>query len=244
MRRHGFTLIELLVVVSIIVLLIALLLPSLTKAREAARMAQCANHLRQAAMGTIDYSTQHRGYLPPGGHETSNSWNALMMMEKHLFPQSKAYVIGWGNNDWPGKSRLHCPSWPNDTRNASGRYTYAFVNDDDGGFATYYGGPNDALNGKPTRDRAEFLANGGLRRYGDYASSRVGMYLDHTTWRSPQGFLNVHTTHPQRMRFPHMDNGTVVYMDGHAKHHDRAWAYNLQTSNAAWRVFACNGLNF
>lgn len=242
--RPGFTLIELLVVISLIALLIALLLPALTRARDTARKVQCANNLRQVAVGTIDYSVQYRGYLPPGGFETSNVWNALMLMEKHLFPQSKAYVIGWGNNDWPGKSVLHCTAASSDTDGATTRYTYAFVNDDDGGFATYYGGPHDTLNGKPTRDRDEFLANGGLRRYATYASSQVGMYLDHTTWRSPRDFLRVYSTHSQRMRFPHLGLSSVVYMDGHAQHHDRTWAYNLQTVPAAWRTFACNGLSF
>ncbi len=238
MRRNAFTLIELLVVISIIALLIALLLPALTRAREAARALQCLSNMRQAAIGTIDYSNQNRGYLPPGGHETSNSWNALMLVEKHLFPESRAYVIGWGNNDWPGKSKLYCLSASNDNQGASTRYTYAFVNDDNGAFATYYGGANDTLNGRPTRDRAEFLANGGLRRYAHYASSEVGMFVDHTTWRSPQGFLSIYTHSDKRMRFPHMDNSSVVYMDGHAEHHDRDWAYELQTLSSAWRVFA------
>ncbi len=244
MRSRAFTLIELLVVISIIALLIALLLPSLSRALEAARTVQCSSHLRQTAIGTIHYSAEYRGYLPPGGHETSNSWNALMLVQKFIFPGSSAYVIGWGNNDWPGKSKLHCPSWENDNQGASGRYTYAFVNDDDGGFATYYNG--GSINGKgPIQNPTDFGRFGGLRRYEDYASSRVGMYLDHTTWRSPRGFLRVGSTHSQRMRFPHLgETGTVVYMDGHATQHDRDWATNLQFSATDWRTFACNGLNF
>jgi prepilin-type N-terminal cleavage/methylation domain-containing protein len=61
-KKHGFTLIELLVVIAIIGILIALLLPAVNAAREAARRTSCANQIRQAALATINYQSAHKHF--------------------------------------------------------------------------------------------------------------------------------------------------------------------------------------
>jgi len=104
-RRGGFTLVELLVVIAIIGILIALLLPAVQAAREAARRTQCTNHLKQLGLAMLNYENTHR-QLPIG------------FVDKPMLSQPGA---GTG---WPGTTALAQLLPYHEQANVAARYHY------------------------------------------------------------------------------------------------------------------------
>jgi prepilin-type N-terminal cleavage/methylation domain-containing protein len=89
--RRGFTLVELLVVIAIIGILIALLLPAVQAAREAARRSQCANNLKQIGLACHNFEATHKVLPPFRLSDTWATWAAIILP----YVEANAVIEQW-----------------------------------------------------------------------------------------------------------------------------------------------------
>lgn len=247
-RSRAFTLIELLVVISIIALLVSILLPSLSRARELARKNTCKLSIRSLQIANLQYEAEWKGFYAPAAPLKNNlgRWFARRETAK---PDTTPFDIPEGPllAYLPGQAVRDCPSFKDfdsgfETGCGGFGYNQTFV-------GTYI-----KLDGHTTDGQGNYSINGidSPMQSGNYAESFVSAtqtvafcdtafaskihapvtgLIEYSFCESPRGAMfgetwNAACVKRPSIHFRHMDKANIVWLDAHVSEEDMSFSNN------------------
>ncbi len=210
----GFTLIELLVVISIITLLISILLPALTNAREAARSVMCLSQLKQVGLAGRNYMFESDGMFP---HQ--EWWNSSQHATK---PGMKQYIpLDDGNT---GDTLITCPTAGPGAYTWHRTYTmniwlaFNFINTN----KPYVPGLFSNIDHIAQPSNMSFIFDGAR---GSFDANEQAWYYTSA----------VHANNLPNFAYPHNESNNIVFVDGHAAGHKRDFLTTQWNQHPFWR---------
>lgn len=235
--RSAFTLIELLASIAIISLLVAILLPGLQKARDAARAIKCASNLRQVGIGMQNYATSSKGHMPGPNSDinTPSDWftaigsgeyfgpTTTFTGKTHGSPYSPIELRGWMLLECPSETGAEILEYKSYFRMQHGRNSYAmnlsfapFTNAGaaDLGYLRSDWDQGPSYKGNSTYPAIKSPAEGSLimdmpGQSGRYTANYYGSSMDTLEASNPSVYREV------MYAFRHSNAANQLYMDGH-----------------------------
>ncbi len=217
-KTTGFTLIELLVVIAIITLLVGILTPSLTRAKELARRAVCLSNLYHMSVATNAYLTEYKGFFPPALYDKYSSrpcfgWDFTRLTDGTYMPG-----LIWASMDVNVKIQ-QCPSMTGSANWAGDPYTGYNYN------TSYLGGPTEPLGGwdlvggmPPTANVDEIKMPSRCVVFGDGSYGEGANKFMRSPWEGPR---DTDISNPTRgagcQGFLHLGTSNASFADGHGE---------------------------
>jgi len=222
----AFTLIELLVVVAIIAVLIALLLPSLAKARDAAKAAVCGSHFQQFSLGFMQYANDNYDSLPTTGDYENHNYDPQYKQDNWINLMQHKYLVTksnpWGYRSFKFENDVWaCPSDPRVPVNG------------------YLDGPSYGINSFVTGFYTAPYAWAPLKTSQVPEPSKTPLLMDNDNpYRAAPCFLQEDNGH--YFRHSHSNGDLILFVDGHTQ-----WIPNLDRRDLPEPIcFAQNRWNY